>query len=378
MAKIIFYTEAIEFGGHERMALTAHKALRESCPELSISWIVNRRNHRLGSELDAAGLEHLYVDFSAPHRSTARSLAIGSKKIGRLAKMFRQSGADLIVFVQGGITGSILGILAARVARMRICSYIPMAHSPRELNLHRLQRVREIVLRIVYRLIRRFITIDSQQAMRIRKAFPNAQVIVVENVISEVTIPRTPRPDVRQHYGIPDCITLGVIARVEFAQKRQDWLVHAVSTDAFYDDKAFVLVGDGPDSERLASKIERSPHRDRMFLLGWSQNANDIYSAIDVLVIPSRAEGVPLVMLEALARGIPVVGTDRDGMRSWLPESWQFPFEDISGLTRALRCALAPARENDWEQIRERLKSATDHGRFAGEFCSALRRFSRV
>ena len=48
--------------------------------------------------------------------------------------------------------------------------------------------------------------------------------------------------------------------------------------------------------------------------------------------MPSRYEGVPLTMLEALSVGVPVIATDRDGMRDFLPPDWRFAGGDVAGM----------------------------------------------
>jgi len=80
--------------------------------------------------------------------------------------------------------------------------------------------------------------------------------------------------------------------------------------------------------------------RDRFGLIGWKNDLREVYAATDVLLIPSKVEGVPLVMLEALSYRIPVVGTDRDGMRSWLPVEWRFRWGDTEGFKHGIEaCA---------------------------------------
>lgn len=75
-----------------------------------------------------------------------------------------------------------------------------------------------------------------------------------------------------------------------------------------------VLVGDGPDGERLRS---RAP--DSVLFAGAVTDAVPWYQAADLVVLPSRWEGMALAPLEALACGRPVVVTDVDGARESLP-----------------------------------------------------------
>lgn len=55
-----------------------------------------------------------------------------------------------------------------------------------------------------------------------------------------------------------------------------------------------------------------------LYMHGWSQEPWDIAYNTDLLLIPSRFEGVPLVMLEALSLGIPILASNRDGMQEYL------------------------------------------------------------
>ncbi|MFD5629328.1 glycosyltransferase [Streptomyces sp. NPDC127072] len=75
-----------------------------------------------------------------------------------------------------------------------------------------------------------------------------------------------------------------------------------------------VLVGDGPDAERLRAGAPRG-----VLFAGAAEDAVPWYQAADLVVLPSRWEGMALAPLEAMACGRPVVLTDVDGARESLP-----------------------------------------------------------
>jgi len=66
-----------------------------------------------------------------------------------------------------------------------------------------------------------------------------------------------------------------------------------------------VLVGDGPDREALAADAPVS-----VKFVGWVENPVPWLQAADVVIVPSRWEGEPLVVLEAMACGTAVVASD--------------------------------------------------------------------
>jgi len=74
-----------------------------------------------------------------------------------------------------------------------------------------------------------------------------------------------------------------------------------------------VLVGDGQQKDALHRLAARMGISDRVKFLGWRPEAATLIAAADLLVLPSRWEGMPNVILEAMAAGKPVVATQAEG-----------------------------------------------------------------
>ncbi|MBW4330257.1 glycosyltransferase family 4 protein [Stakelama sp. CBK3Z-3] len=89
-------------------------------------------------------------------------------------------------------------------------------------------------------------------------------------------------------------------------------------------------------------------------------DARQRISDFDLLIMPSRFEGLPLVALEAFASGTPVLATDAPGLRAVLPPDWPLraPNEDAP----ALACKLAEAAA-DVDGTRRLRAVAAEHGR---------------
>lgn len=65
-----------------------------------------------------------------------------------------------------------------------------------------------------------------------------------------------------------------------------------------------LFVGDGPERESLEEKVEKSGLRGKIQFLGNVTNMNEIYSALDILLMPSLYEGFPVVLVEAQVNGL--------------------------------------------------------------------------
>ncbi|MCX2970382.1 MULTISPECIES: glycosyltransferase [Streptomyces] len=136
--------------------------------------------------------------------------------------------------------------------------------------------------------------------------------------------------------GLPDAAPLLVCVARLCRQKGQDVLLRAwPAVRAAHPDARLVLVGDGPDRAAL---LDAAPVGVR--LAGAAADPVPWYRAADLVVLPSRWEGMALAPLEAMACGRPVVLTDVTGARESLPADLRrvclVPPEDPAALARAL------------------------------------------
>ena len=77
----------------------------------------------------------------------------------------------------------------------------------------------------------------------------------------------------------------------------------------------FLLVGDGILRKRIEERIKRMGLEDKVVLAGWRRDIPEIMRTIDILVLTSLWEGLPRVIIEAMASAKPVVATDVGGNR---------------------------------------------------------------
>lgn len=101
-----------------------------------------------------------------------------------------------------------------------------------------------------------------------------------------------------------------------------------------------LLAGTGPLHDQLAGQIRRSGLTGRVHLLGTRDDVPALLKAADVFVFPSRTEGLPNALLEAMAAGCAVVTTDVPGCRDLIEHQETglvVPYGDTPALARALR-----------------------------------------
>jgi glycosyltransferase involved in cell wall biosynthesis len=80
------------------------------------------------------------------------------------------------------------------------------------------------------------------------------------------------------------------------------------------------LVGDGPQRATLFDQALRLDLHNRIHFHGWHDNPKQCYAMMDLLLLPSHTEGLPNVVLEAMASGVPVAATDVGGVRDLLDD----------------------------------------------------------
>jgi hypothetical protein len=98
---------------------------------------------------------------------------------------------------------------------------------------------------------------------------------------------------------------IGVVGRIEFKHKQQDKFIDYFSNSTIFSKSSVVFIGGGSDEDNLRDIISKN-YNINCFGPLKATGIPEIFSQIDLLVICSSFEGVPLVMLEALSSGLRV------------------------------------------------------------------------
>ena len=126
----------------------------------------------------------------------------------------------------------------------------------------------------------------------------------------------------RQELGIgADDLVVGMIACFKPQKSPGDFVRLVVLIHQSLPRVKFVLVGDGALRENIKDLISEYNLQKNMLLLGWREDIPEILSAIDVFVLTSLWEGLPISVLEAMASHKPVVATDTGGIREVVSEN---------------------------------------------------------
>lgn len=152
--------------------------------------------------------------------------------------------------------------------------------------------------------------------------------------------------DARRALGLadrPTCIFAGHVV----PRKRPDLLIPAIAKAARRGiDCQLVLAGpeeDGAYCQRMREDAERLGVSDRIVWLGFTQRMSELLRASDTLALPSTSEGLPGVVMEAMASGIPCVYTNISGARDLIDDGrdGRIIAADGDGLADALAAYLA-------------------------------------
>jgi phosphatidyl-myo-inositol dimannoside synthase len=180
-------------------------------------------------------------------------------------------------------------------------------------------------------------------------AGPRSLSFVLPNTVSlDRFRPGPPDASLQERYGLAGRTVLMTLARLDANERYKgiDETLRVLSRLAeAVPDVAYLVVGDGSDRGRLEGEARRLRVADRVVFAGRiaEETKADHYRLADAFVMPGRGEGFGIVYLEALACGIPVVGSTLDASRDALLDGKLGALvdpDDPADLIRGIRSAL--------------------------------------
>lgn len=152
-------------------------------------------------------------------------------------------------------------------------------------------------------------------------------------IYNPLTLEPGPRCDINSK-------TFLAVGRMSPLHKGFDILIKAFTLFAKQDKEwRLNIVGDGPEKENLQKLINDHGLSDRVTIYPFTKDIQEYYSSASVFVLSSRWEGFPLVIMEALSHGLPIIASDIPVCREFFNStdfSILFKNEDFESLSKAL------------------------------------------
>ncbi|MBB4152245.1 glycosyltransferase involved in cell wall biosynthesis [Sphingomonas jinjuensis] len=317
MSNLLILHDSPDFGGHEVMLLSLLPGLVEAQAFARICFVYPAQNVRLATALE----QQFPTIVRRPWPFTKRRGEPYLRHFRRgyraaVRRLIAEERADTVLLIQGRIENGATAMLGVPRS-VRLVSYIPMAH--RLSDMGRSGLVGDRIRRPLYRRPDAFIVPAPAVARQLEAAGASGRIHVAPNTVARP--PATDRQTARRALGLaPDARIALFLGRLDPAQKGLDRLATATARMAPDRGWQLLVVGDGPGKpviEGVAATI-----------VPWTDRADLYLAAANVLLMPSRWEGLPLVALEAMTSGLPILASRIDTFADMLPPDHLFDWEN--------------------------------------------------
>lgn len=141
---------------------------------------------------------------------------------------------------------------------------------------------------------------------------PKEEIHILKNAIEveKYSFDQDKRNSIRRQLGLDSNFVIGHVGRFAY-QKNHEFLITLFKRIFHRNNQArLLLIGQGELEEKIRKQIKELGLEEAVMFLGWREDVNDLMQAMDLFVLPSRFEGLPVVAVEAQAAGLPCVLSD--------------------------------------------------------------------
>lgn len=300
MRHIAFCITELDDGGAERALVRVATGLHRRGRRVTV--VALSGNGPLTDRLNDEGIEVTSLGLTKWNAAVA---------LARLVRRWRRDRPDVVqTFL---FHANIFGRIAARLAGVpSVCSGIRVAE--------RRGGVRLLVDRLTDRLVDRHVCVSRSVAddAIARGGLPARKVVVIPNGVDCDSF-RNAEPISAEELGLPSGTPFILWAGRLDPQKHPELAIEAFAAlPPEFSETKLLMAGEGALRGGLAELIESRGLGDRVRLLGRRDDLPRLYRAARLFLLTSRWEGMPNVLLEAMAAGCPVVATDVEGVRELL------------------------------------------------------------
>jgi glycosyltransferase involved in cell wall biosynthesis len=346
--QVLVYLDSIVFGGHEVTLVDAVRGLALE-PRISLTLLVPHNNKRLLMRLQplTCNVRIERHSFRTAPGDVFRVL-FNTGKVRQLKKKMLQYQPNLVIVSQGAIALSACGLGAAHSADIPLMSFLPMAHPATLVRGKESPSVRmqDWLYRHLYGLPDYYITLCESTRKQLHELHKVVQSRVFVHYFG-MDINSQPRPKLPRQHTADKKKHIALIGRIEFHQKRHNFLIRQLA--AFRNELPPLhvhIIGDGPDLHELQLLVKQLQVAEMVSFEGWAENMDYWYKILDAILLPSRFEGFPVVMLESMYWGIPVIASKLDSMADILPQEWLFSLHDGAEMVRCIQYVFANDQHN--------------------------------
>jgi glycosyltransferase involved in cell wall biosynthesis len=166
-----------------------------------------------------------------------------------------------------------------------------------------------VVDRFVLRKYARVVAVSDEVKQRLLKAGVRGKKIhLVRNGIELFPFDNA-TPSLREDLTSSHTPIVGLIGRLAWEKGIDIFLRAAARVLVEFPSTKFVVVGEGPDKDKLEQLVDELNIRGNVSMLGRRDDMPSVYASLDVMVSSSRQEGLPMAILEGMASSLPLVAT---------------------------------------------------------------------